>query len=602
MSIKNERLLSKAKKLLKKGHFDEAQDIYLKILKSFPNNKEAKKGLLTLNKSTERKPSQNQLDEVMKFFSNSQFDKAQLLVQKLIKDNADDSLLFNISGACYSETSEINLAIQSFEKALSIKADYTEVHYNLGVAYQKNNQLDKAIEHYEMAISLQHSYPTAHNNLGLIYLGRKQIESAIKCFEWAVAYSPEYAEGYNSLGAGLQELKKFTNAKQQFEKAISLNPNYAQAHHNLGIVCEMIGHPDLALNHYLSAVTLNPRFAEAYRNLSKLKKFTTSDPHIALMDSMYSEDGAQVSDKVKLGFALAKAYADLGDHDLYFKFLDEGNELRKTELNYSIKESEDFHNSVIQMFSSPIPKVKKSLLESAKIKPIFITGMPRSGTSLVEQIIASHHSVYGAGELTNLKEFVSPLLEKFINKKSSSLDEKDLIFVRQNYLESLSFLDVSEQIITDKMPLNFRLIGFILIAMPEAKIIHLKRDARATCWSNYRHYFTEGNGFSFNQNDLAKFYVLYDELMSFWHKLFPNQIYDIEYEKLTINQKKETQNLLNYCELEWDENCLNFHKNSRAVETASASQVRQKMYQGSSDAWKKYESNLKPLLEGLKSY
>ena len=124
----------------------------------------------------------------MKFFSNSQFDKAQLLVQKLIKDNTDDSLLFNISGACYSEKSEINLAIQSFEKALSIKADYTEVHYNLGVAYQKNNQLDKAIEHYEMAISLQHSYPTAHNNLGLIYLGRKQIESAIKCFEWSVAY------------------------------------------------------------------------------------------------------------------------------------------------------------------------------------------------------------------------------------------------------------------------------------------------------------------------------------------------------------------------------------------------------------------------------
>jgi tetratricopeptide (TPR) repeat protein len=602
MSIKNERLLAKAKKLLKRGNFNEAQDIYLEILKSLPNNKEAIKGLATSSQTTAKKPSSQQLDEVMHFFSRSQFDRAQLSVQKLIKDFPNDSLLLNISGACYSEKNELSLAINSFEKALAISSDYTEVHYNLGVAYQKNNQLDEAIKQYKTAILLKHAYSTAHNNLGLIYLEKKQIESAIKCFEWAIAYDPEYAEGHNNLGAGYQEFKKYTDAKKQFEKAISLNPNYAQAHHNLGILCEMIGLPDEALNHYLNAVKNNPRFAEAYRNLAKLKKFKTSDPQISLMRSLYFEEGVSKSDKVKLSFALAKAYEDLEHHNDFFKFLNEGNNLRKNELNYSFKESEDFHKSLIQLFSNPLPKVQKSLLNTAKIKPIFITGMPRSGTSLVEQIIASHHSVYGAGELTNLKESVLPILEKFINNKSDSLDEKDLILVRQNYLESLSIFTTSKKIITDKMPLNFRLIGFILTSMPEAKIIHLKRDARATCWSNYKHYFTEGNGFSFNQNDLARFYILYEELMGFWHKLFPNQIYDIKYEKLTINQKKETQNLLKYCELEWDENCLNFHKNNRAVETASASQVRQKMYQGSSEAWKKYESNLKPLIEGLESY
>ena len=601
MSIKNERLTSKAKKLLKKGQFNEARDIYLNILKSFPKNLEAKKALLIIDQMPQNKPSQNQLDEVIGFFSHSQFERAQISVQKLIEDFPNDPLLFNILGACYNEIGQTDLAINNFEKALVLKSDYIEVHYNLGVAFQKKFQIDKAIKHYEFAISLKHAYPTAHNNLGLIYLGQNQIESAVKSFEWAVAYNPEYAEGHNSLGAGLQELKKFKDAKQQFEKAISLDPNYAQAHHNLGIINEMIGLPDDALNHYQKAVTINPRFAEAYRNLSKLKEFKASDPLITIMSSLYSDERIYISDKVKLGFALAKVYDDLGNHDQFFKFLNEANQLRKTELNYSIKESVDFHKHINRLFSKPIPKIKKTLLKPSTIRPIFIVGMPRSGTSLAEQIIASHNSVYGAGELTNLKEIVSPVLENFINKKNNFLSESDLITVRHYYLESLSKLNTEAQIITDKMPLNFRLIGFILSAIPEAKIIHLKRDARATCWSNFKHYFTEGNGFTFSQDDLTKFYTLYVELMDFWHKLFPSQIYDIEYEKLTINQKKETENLLKYSELEWDKNCLNFHKNKRAVETASASQVRKKIYQGSSEAWKKYESNLKILIEELKS-
>ena len=602
MSIKNERLLARAKKLVKKGDIKEAREIYSNILQSFPNNQEALKGLSILNQTTEIRPSQKHLDDVMQFYSLGQMDKAQLAVQDLISSFPNEPILYNILGACYSRNGPIDLAIKSFDKALTLKPDYEEVAYNLGVAYQKNNELDKAIECYEKAISLKHAYPTAHNNLGLIFLGKDQVKSAVKCFEWAVAYSPEYFEGHNSLGAGLQELKQFDQAKEQFEKAVSLNPNYAQAFHNLGILSEILNLPEEALEHYKTVVSINPKFAEAYRNLSKLKKFKSSDPQISQMQSLYSEISLSNSDKAKMAFALAKVNQDLGNDEEFFKFLDEGNKLRKSELDYSFKDSQDFHDSVIKLFSGSLPKIKKSALKPSDIKPIFIVGMPRSGTSLVEQIIASHNTVYGAGELTNLKEIVSPFLENFINKKSDSLNGKDTLNIRQNYIESLSSLNVSEQIITDKMPLNFRLIGLILTAMPEAKIIHLKRNAIATCWSNYKHYFTDGNGFTFNQKDLVKFYGLYIEMMDFWHKSFPNKIYDISYEELTKNQKKETQKLLNYCDLDWDEDCLNFHKNTRAVVTASSSQVRQKMYQGSSEAWKKYESNLKPLIEGLKSY
>jgi hypothetical protein len=162
-------------------------------------------------------------------------------------------------------------------------------------------------------------------------------------------------------------------------------------------------------------------------------------------------------------------------------------------------------------------------------------------------------------------------------------------------------LNAPESIIVDKMPLNFRYIGFILTAFPDSKIIHMNRDSMAVCWSIYK-YFFPGNTYSYDQKDIAAYFLLYKDLMNFWKKKFPNQIYDLYYEKLTINQKIETQKLLKHCDLEWDENCLNFHKNTTAVKTTSAIQVKNKMYQGSSDVWKKYEAFLKPLLEGLNYY
>ena len=183
------------------------------------------------------------------------------------------------------------------------------------------------------------------------------------------------------------------------------------------------------------------------------------------------------------------------------------------------------------------------------------------------------------------------------------MPDKAFLSIRKQYLDSLSRFNVPEKIITDKFPLNFRNIGFILSAFPEAKIIHLKRDARATCWSIYKHYFSDtGNAWAYNMDELAGFYGLYTELMAFWHQLFPNKIYDMNYEDLTTNQEEETRKLLKYCELDWDENCLNFHTSKRVVETASALQVKQKMYQGSSEDWKKHEAYLQPLIKELSSY
>ena len=176
----------------------------------------------------------------------------------------------------------------------------------------------------------------------------------------------------------------------------------------------------------------------------------------------------------------------------------------------------------------------------------------------------------------------------------------DIDAVRAGYLEALSALNVSERFITDKMPLNFRWLGIILAALPEARIIHVRRDPRAVCWSIYKHYFPdEGNAYAYDLQDLVEYHALYEDLMSFWRERHADSIYDLCYEDLTCSQEQETRKLLAFCGLEWQEQCLDFHKTRRAVKTISATQVRRKMYQGSSDAWKQYERHLQPLLDGL---
>ena len=307
--------------------------------------------------------------------------------------------------------------------------------------------------------------------------------------------------------------------------------------------------------------------------------------------------------KERLAFLNSTSFI-LNNESEFFKYLDEGNKLRKQDLNYSYNSIEKFHSN-LAVTAKSFPLLSKKLVEeNLTKKPVFIVGMPRSGSSLVEQIISSHKNVYGAGELKYLKTSVNPYIENITNKDlDKNLTKKDLINIRNEYFKSIEPLKIKEAAFTDKMPLNFEYIGFILKAFPEAKIIHLKRDARAVCWSIYKNFFSgKGNAWAYNMNDIVDFYCSYVKTMNTWHEMFPNQIYDISYEKLTENQQVETQKLLKYCDLEWDENCLNFHKNTRGVVTASSSQVRKKMYQGSSEAWKKYETYLQPFIKALESY
>ncbi|MDC0470940.1 sulfotransferase [Candidatus Pseudothioglobus singularis] len=549
--------------------------------------------------STKIDLTKNQVDHVIGLYSSGSIQEAIEEINSLNILYPNVPLLFNILGACYKQLGQLSDAEKMFKNAFSIKPDYAEAHFNYGIVQKDLGRIGAAIESYQNAISILPNYPDAHNNLGNAFKSIGMYAHAIESYEWAVAYKPEFEEAFNNLGVaqcdvGLQHL-----AIKNFEKAYSLNSNFIKALFYLGVAHKDLGNKAVAISTFEKLLKIQSYNTKVLRNLCEVKKFKKSDSNlINKMESLLNSDKVNQSELIDLNFALSNVYEDLGDIDTQFKYLADGNKLRKALLSYSIESSIKLFNTIKDVFDD-FPTLANNELSQSSLRPIFIVGMPRSGTSLVEQIVASHNEAHGAGEL----EFSTQIFSSIIANISVEVDKKDLLFFREQYLAKLNALKCSKNIITDKMPMNFRYIGLILSAFPEAKIIHLKRDARATCWSIYKNYFdSDGIGYSYDQNDLAQYYGLYSDLMSFWHERFPDQIYDICYEDLTTNQEEETRKLLEYCDLDWDENCLNFHSNKRAVKTASALQVRKKMYQGSSEAWKKYEAYLQPLIKGLDSY
>ena len=555
-----------------------------------------------MNSKSQKTLSRDQVESVMALYSNGHLQEAIDEIKSLNDQYPNVPLLFNLMGACYQALNDFEAASQMFKTATKIKPDYSEAYFNLGIIYKALGKLNEAVESFRSAIAILPNYPDAHNNLGNALDELGQQAAAIESYEWAIAYKSDYSQAYLNLAILYSKFDQH-KAISFYEKAILSNPDYYSAYFNMASTYRHLGFKDKAIKSYEKAIEIKPDYADAHKNLSAMKKYKKNDPQIKQMESLLIKSNLNESEKISLNFALAKVNEDLGDHNEFFKFLNKGNELRKKELSYTFSQDKELFLNIKGVFKPRLEKLKKSSIDSNTLKPIFIVGMPRSGTSLVEQIFSSHHKVYGAGELDIFGKLILSGVKQFSDDGNKTFNKQAIQSIRKQYLDSLYSLNVTENFITDKMPLNFRFIGFILSAFPEAKIVHLNRDARATCWSIYKHYFkSNGNGYAHNHNDLASFFALYKDLMNFWEVMYPNKIYDVCYEDLTTNQEEETRKLLGYCELEWDKNCLNFHDNKRAVKTTSALQVRQKMYQGSSEAWKQYESYLKPLIKGLSSY
>lgn len=619
------------------GELDLAGKKYQSILDKYPNNQQAIDGLTAIHQAKEKTPpgnpgpTQEQVNELIAFCNQGQFQEAVVRGEMLASQFPNVPFIPNLLGAANFNLGRLEQAVAGFRKALQIKPDFAEAHNNLGNALNALGKPEEAMASFRQALQIKPDFAEVHNNLANVLNALGRHEEAVVSSNKALQIRPDIAGIHNNLGIALNELGKHQQAIAAYLEALNINPGFAEVHANLGNALYAVGQPEEAVASYKKALQIKPDFAEAlnnlgnvlsslghfeeasavcikalqvrpdfavaHRNLSTAKKYQVGDSQLEQMLRLVERHDLPDNDRMHLSFALGKAFEDLGDPDNAFSYLAKANSLRKQELRYDISSDQAFFAKIKSVFSGelPVPDVSGSVKSR---QPVFILGMPRSGTSLVEQILASHSGVHGAGELRLLDQSVST-----IEWQSGQISAHQLQSVRDSYLSGLEKLAVSESYVTDKMPLNFQRIGFIVAALPEAKIIHVKRDARATCWSCFKNYFSEkGNGFAYDLHDVAEYFRMYTDLMAFWHEKYPGRIYDLSYEALTENQEEESRNLLEYVGLDWEDQCLSFHENRRAVRTASAVQVRQKMYQGSSEEWRRYETHLEPLVELLKGF
>jgi hypothetical protein len=313
------------------------------------------------------------------------------------------------------------------------------------------------------------------------------------------------------------------------------------------------------------------------------------------MLELYLNEDISEEQRCHINFGLAKACEDLGNFEQAYTHYGEGNVLRKKLLNYDINQDVELFRKIKSNYSQIVQKSLEPDKLTKNLMPIFIVGLPRSGTTLVEQIISSHSKVTGAGELNFAAQFGSS-----IGRGLSDSNTDSLINFRERYLFKLQSVSNGNLIVTDKMPQNFRYIGLLAAAFPEAKIVHVKRNPAAVCWANYKKYFVSKSiGYCYAIDDVISYHKLYENLMGFWTNTLSKRIYNLDYEQLTVNQESETRQLIEYLGLDWDENCLSPQNNTRSVATASNVQVRKNVYRGSSEQWKKYQPFLNGAFDGL---
>jgi len=534
--------------------------------------------------------------------------EAEAILKQILAAAPNFHPAYHTLGLIAYEVGKLPLAVELIAKAISIDANVALYHRNIGEMCRRLGRLDEAVAAGKRATALAPEDLDAHYNLGLALTDKCDWDAAITSYRRALNLNPAHGLSWNNLGAALEKKGDMAEAEIAYAKAVVLNPNHHEAQNNLGAIYSEQGKLEEASHCFDAAIKANPDFSEAHFNLSSLKTYREDDPHLVYLERNQDKTPAMPEKaRIRYWFALGKAREDVGRYDEAFAAYAEGNRLQHALLPCDEARADEMLTRVITTFSREFfdtrPTISPSPDESKA--PIFIVGMPRSGTTLLEQILSSHPAVHGAGELMDLNQVIMNAAgpDRRFPDFVSGLSAEDFARMGAEYRERVWKLAPDALRITDKMPANFFYIGMIRLMLPNAKIIHAMRDPMDSCFSNYARLFNDTMEFAYDLGTLGRYYARYITLMQHWHEVLPSgSILDLRYEDMVADTEGQARRILEYVGLPWDDNCLAFHENKRHVKTASVAQVRKPIYKTSVARWQRFEKHLQPLLDIVQSY
>ena len=496
-------------------------------------------------------------------------------------------------------------AERAYRTALADMPNDPETLDNLALALKDLDRLDEAAELLRRALAIEARSDKIHVHYASVLLDQNKVDEAAAAAERAVALNPDNHDALNLLGRVAFERGALDTALAHYRRALSVKPDLADAYNNMGNVLKELGHLADARAAFLKALELDPTLTGVYVNLADSTTFAVDDPHLAAMQALAAQrDGLSATDRVHLDFALAKAFADFRDHRRSFEHLLRGNAGKRATINYDEAAAMALFDRIEAAFTPELIAAKSGLGDPSAV-PIFVLGMPRSGTTLVEQILASHPLVHGAGELKTFNDVVDTLrgpggavvpFPEFV----PALEAASIRAIGAHYLAQIQALAPKAPHITDKMPSNYYFAGLIHLALPNARIIHTLRDPFDTCISCFSKLFTAEQSHTYDLGELGRYYRRYQELMAHWRRVLPaGRILDVRYEDVVADLEGQARQIIAHCGLQWDPRCLAFHTTKRPVRTASATQVRQPIYRSAIGRWRVYEEFLGPLLKEL---
>lgn len=494
-------------------------------------------------------------------------------------------------------------AIASLEKALALQPDNADAHLHMGNVLASLGQTALAEHHYRQTLAADPGSAAAHGNLARALLPQGRAAEAVAHAQKAIALEPDNPSGYMRLAAALDRLGQMDGALAAHQKAIALAPDDPSLRLALAQSLAGYGEMERAREAYRDVIARYPDQPNAYTLLAGVSKFKADDPELKKLSGFAGQPNISAQERSAVHFALGKTMEGLGDTDAAFDHFVQGNRLVAERAHYSPVEAERFFAELKKAFS---PEIVAQLGTGGEpdATPIFVLGMPRSGTSLVEQILASHPKVSGAGELALMSGLARQACvmrdTDMLSRAVPELEPHERGELGARYIAQLRPYAPDAPYIVDKMPANFLYIGLIHLILPNAKIIHCRRDARDNCLSIFKTSFTEGAlAWSYDMKHLGAYYRLYDDLMAHWQRVLPHKIFTVQYEQMVAEQEAGSRALLTHCGLDWDDKVLQFHKTARPVHTASIAQVRQPIYKSSVGAADRYGDRLAPLWQAL---